>query len=224
MANLNETQETALAELATIDEEWRLEKLRAEDKARKIVAQLLAQADAKRAQAVYRCHLLRIPKVKIGKTGLHTTDPATVNDVLKRFEPAPPLVALPLSAPITDAAVRAHTPVLTPEEIEGYMGEIREPDTFEWVGPGRDTIRLHLRGFQSLSKREGFPAILQGLVQRDPDARSGWKVLEDPTDEPTEHGPIPGFLRQEIDRNWYPEEEEPGRHLPTLLNSWAGVN
>lgn len=208
-------QLAAVESLADIDIEWRKAKATAKRQAEKIVADIIADIDHQRAQAAYRAYQLRVPKVRIYQDGLHTTDPDSLNRIIERFQPRAPLVPVPLDQPV-GAIPPGSTP---PVEI----APPREDGPFAWLDPSHHVVQIRLRGFPTLSRREGFPEVLEGMVRRSKSARSGWEVIEDPTDQETEFGVIPGFLRGEIDRNWFPEEEPADSHLPTVLNKWAEV-
>lgn len=219
MVNLNSAQRAALDDLERIDRQYRDARATAKIRAKRLVEQELAGIDSQRAQAAFRAYQLRVPKQTIGKEGLHTTDPATLNRILLRFAPDAPLVPLPIDHPVGPAG--SSVPVAP---ATAYATPPAEAPRFEWIDRRNGIVRVRARFFPTISKREGFPETLEGVVQRDTGARSGWSVLEDPTDTPTEYGPIPGFLRDEVDRNWFDGEEPEGAHLPTELDRWAEAN
>jgi hypothetical protein len=218
MTNLTPAQSAAIEAVSKVDLAYREARLTAEKRARDIVRRELEGVEIQRAQAVYHAHSLNVPKAQIAREGLHTSNRGQVDGILQRFAVLAPLVPVaPSSVPLPHAQP-------APGAVPQYTAPLAPPAPFEWVDRAREVVRVHVRNFPTVSKREGFPETLEGVVQRDEVARSGWVVLEDPTDEPTPFGPIAGFLRDEIDRNWFPGEEPEGSHLPSVLEAWAALN
>jgi len=203
-------QQAALDELAQADLEYRTAKASALQRAKAIAAHEIAEIRNQRDQLAYRAYRgLGLSKAHLSEEGLHTTAPQTFDEILARFEPPSRLSPVPIDMPITAG----------PEFAELTPG--RDLPRFSWDDKHAGLVDIHYRNFPTVSTREGFPKILTGQVRRSEDAPSKWEVVTDPTDTPTQYGPIPGYLHDEIDRPFFADEESEDTYLPALLTRWA---
>lgn len=96
-------------------------------------------------------------------------------------------------------------------ELDAAVKIRREGSSFEWLDVEEGRARIAIRGFDTTSEAPDYPAILSGVVEREPAAPGGWAVVVDDSDV---DGPD-GLLRWELAR-----DHQPG-HLGDAIEALA---
>lgn len=178
-------QQSALDMIYAADQKWRQGKTSAEAQIRNEVEKRVTMLKIERDDAVMHGLTTGLSKAIIGRQGLSTTDPAAVNKVI---------------------AVKA--PQILDQEEQIYAA-----GPYQWVDRETQVARVNFIGYPGEINSPEWSGILKGLVARTPETKTGWTVIADPTDQKTEFGILPGFLRVELDAG-----KDPLLHG---LNSWA---
>lgn len=207
MTKLTKTQQELLDDVRDVDNVYRTAKLNLEADLRRKMEDHLATIEAERAKVVHMAFSAGIPKSRIGREGLHTTDPRTITRILERT-PDLAVVAevLSFTSPFTWADDE-HTQV----RIE-YRNYDKKPGSEGYIQPnGTEMI-------------EGFPGILKAVVSAAKNEYGEREVIEDGNRTPERPAMaaagVPwarGPIYTEID-------PQSGSTLPGELDEWITNN
>lgn len=161
-------------QLGTIREEgkrYKAGKIELEAQIRRKLEEDLAAQEMAYALAIRRGHDLGIPKRRIGREGMGTSDQGTVDRWLAK------------------TAARL------------VMDGVPDPTgAFSWEDRGSRTLRVRIENFPTtIAEALDYPEVLEGVIQEDDTAANGWRVISDPGTVQVDGGILRGWFTVEVE-------------------------
>lgn len=181
-------QAALIERTAAADDEYRSAKITLEAEVRLTLEAKLRKLEDARNRLVKECLEADIPKRTIGRLGLHTTHPRAVDSIIER----------------------------APDVGQAAVPVTRRP-AFSWVERGK-TIAIYYRSFPTKYAGEGYPEVLEGVVELD-SSRVGMSVVEDKSDQTVNGLYRPGYIHYELGKSQGKPDE-----LRGLIDEWAKAN
>ncbi|ACY35953.1 hypothetical protein CMP1-60 [Clavibacter phage CMP1] len=189
MAKQLSTHQAALLErTAKADDDYKSAKRTLEAEIRLAAEKGLRNLEDARNRLVKECLEAEISKRMIGRVALHTAHPRAVDEIIER----------------------------APDIGRAAIPETRR-SAFSWIEHGR-SIAVYYRSFPTTYRGEGYPDVLEGIVELD-DSRVGMHVVEDKSDQTVNGLLRPGYIHYELGKSQGKPDE-----LRGLIADWAEAN